>query len=232
MEPLRLRRTATEGLRVNTQTPRRLPPLRPEYRARLISVPGHRPGAARSQQHPVSAAYWACPAGRYGALAASDSGCSATWSCSLWLSRSGARPSSRPCGWRPLVRRPSTCVPRRRISGPGHPGSARRTSRGGPGEGAQRMWPAMRPPRRGCLDAPGQPSQPRRYRAHGARTAPHRPATYPGGPAPLTMAITHASSAAEGHRDTPGITGCRRFLTAKSRSNDLEPGYLDSVTGL
>jgi hypothetical protein len=33
MEPLRLRRTATEGLRVNTQTLHRLPPLRPEYPA-------------------------------------------------------------------------------------------------------------------------------------------------------------------------------------------------------
>ena len=34
MEPLRLRRTAAEGLRLNTQTPRRPPPLRPECPAR------------------------------------------------------------------------------------------------------------------------------------------------------------------------------------------------------
>src|SRR5215472_14530069 len=26
-------------------------------------------------------------------------------------------------------------------------------------------------------------------------------------------------------RDTPGIAGCRKFLTVKPRSNDLEPGY-------
>jgi hypothetical protein len=58
-----------------------------------------------------------------------------------------------------------------------------------------------------------------------ARTAPHRPATYPGGPAPLVMATTQASSAAEGRRDTPGIARCRKFPTVKSRSNDLDPGY-------
>jgi hypothetical protein len=39
------------------------------------------------------------------------------------------------------------------------------------------------------------------------------------------MATTHGSSAAEGRRDTPGIAGCRKILTVKSRSNDLEPGY-------
>jgi hypothetical protein len=50
-------------------------------------------------------------------------------------------------------------VPRRRSFGPGHPGSVRRTCGGGAGDGARRMWPAMRPPRRRCLDASGQPSQ-------------------------------------------------------------------------
>ena len=35
MEPVRLRRTAAEGLRLNAPTPRRPPPLRPECRARL-----------------------------------------------------------------------------------------------------------------------------------------------------------------------------------------------------
>ena len=83
---------------------------------------------------------------------------SATWSRSPWLSRSCARPSSRPCGRRPLARRQSTCVPLRRISGPRHPDSARRTCAGGPGAGAQRIWPAMRPPRHRCLDAPGSPT--------------------------------------------------------------------------
>jgi len=39
------------------------------------------------------------------------------------------------------------------------------------------------------------------------------------------MAMTHASSAAEGRHDTPGTAGCRKFLTVKPRSNDLEPGY-------
>ena len=110
---------------------------------------------------------------------------SATWSRSLWLSRSCARPSSKPCGRRPLARRPSTCVPLRRISGPGHPGSARRTCGGGPGDGARRMWPAMRPPRRRCLDAPGLPSPtpadtgpaapgPRRTVRPPTRAGPHR----------------------------------------------------------
>jgi hypothetical protein len=58
-----------------------------------------------------------------------------------------------------------------------------------------------------------------------ARTAPHRPATHLGGPAPLMVATTHASGAAKGRRDTPGIAGCRKFLTVKPRSTDLEPGY-------
>jgi hypothetical protein len=39
------------------------------------------------------------------------------------------------------------------------------------------------------------------------------------------VTTTHACSAAEGRRDTPEIAGCRKFLTVKPRSNDLEPGY-------
>ena len=46
------------------------------------------------------------------------------------------------------------------------------------------------------------------------------------------VTTTHACSAAEGRRDTPGIAGCRKFLTVKPRSNDLEPGYRDPGTGL
>jgi hypothetical protein len=45
------------------------------------------------------------------------------------------------------------------------------------------------------------------------------------------MATAHASSAAEGRRDTPGIAGCRKILTVKPRSNDLEPGYRDREPG-
>ncbi len=71
-----------------------------------------------------------------------------------------ARPSSKPCGLRPPAQRPGTCVPRRRSSGPGHPAPSGRTCGGGPGDGGRRIWPAMRPPRRRCLDAPGLPSQP------------------------------------------------------------------------
>ena len=67
------------------------------------------------------------------------------------------------------------------------------------------------------------PANPRRHRARGARTAPQRPATYPGRPAPLMMATSHASSAAEGHRDTPGITGCRKFLTVNHGQTILSP---------
>jgi len=37
------------------------------------------------------------------------------------------------------------------------------------------------------------------------------------------MATTQASSAAEGRRGTPGVAGCRKFLTVKPRSDDLEP---------
>jgi len=46
------------------------------------------------------------------------------------------------------------------------------------------------------------------------------------------MATIHASGAAEGRRGMPGIAGCRKFLTVKPRSNDLEPGYRDPGTGL
>src|SRR5262245_39876600 len=45
------------------------------------------------------------------------------------------------------------------------------------------------------------------------------------------MATTHDSSAVEGRRDTPGIAGCRKILTVKPRSNDLEPGYRDRKPG-
>ena len=71
------------------------------------------------------------------------------------------------------------------ISGPGHPGSARRTCGGGLGDGARRIWPAMRPPRRRCLDAPGLPTPtpadtgpaapgPRRIVRPPTRAGPHR----------------------------------------------------------
>jgi hypothetical protein len=107
----------------------------------------------------------------------------------------------------------------------GHPGPAKRTCGGGPGDGARQMWPAMRPPRRRCLDAPRLPSQPRRHpgprrqdRAAQCGHLPGRARAADDGPGP-------ASGAAEGRRDTPGIAGCRKFLTVKPRSNDLEPGY-------
>jgi hypothetical protein len=63
------------------------------------------------------------------------------------------------------------------------------------------------------------------------RSVGYLPDVEAGAAAPLMMATTHASSAAEGCRDTPGIAGCRKFLTVKPRSNDLEPGYRDREPG-
>jgi hypothetical protein len=83
----------------------------------------------------------------------------------------------------------------------------RRRRRWGPADVARHE--AAAPPLPGR--AGPSPANPRRHRARSARTAPHRPATYPGGAAPLMMAATHSSRAAEGRCDTPGIAGCRKF---------------------
>ena len=79
--------------------------------------------------------------------------------------------------------------------------------------------------RRRCLDALGLPTPPPTAPGPQRQDRAVPSGRLPGQARAADDGRNPRSSAAEGRRDTPGIAGCRKILTVKPRSNDLEPGY-------